>query len=78
MKLLVIGAGGFGREAAWTAETAGFEIAGICDDDPGAAVRCAGRPFFGSIENAVREGLISPSVRTRRGAPSSSARPPAD
>ena len=61
MKLLVIGAGGFGREAAWTAETAGFEIAGICDDDPGAAVRCAGRPFFGSIENAVREGLISAS-----------------
>ena len=61
MKLLIIGAGGFGREAAWTAETAGLEIAGFCDDDPGAAARCAGRPFFGSIENAVREGRVQVS-----------------
>ena len=58
MKLLIIGAGGFGREAAWTAETAGFEIAGICDDDPGAAPRCAGRAFLGTIEDAVRDGHL--------------------
>ena len=61
MKLLVIGVGGFGREAAWTAETAGFEVAGVCDDDPGAAPRCAGRPFFGSIEAAVRDGRVQVS-----------------
>ncbi len=59
MKLIIIGAGGFGREAAWTAETAGFEVAGVCDDDPGAAPRCAGRPFFGAIENAVRDGRVA-------------------
>ena len=28
MKLVIIGAGGFGREAAWTAETAGYR--GFC------------------------------------------------
>ena len=61
MKLLIIGAGGFGREAAWTAETVGFEIAGFCDDDPGAAARCPGRPFFGSIEDAVREERVTVS-----------------
>ena len=55
MKLVIIGAGGFGREAAWTAETAGFEVAGVCDDDPGAAPRCAGRPFLGTLEDAVRD-----------------------
>jgi UDP-perosamine 4-acetyltransferase len=59
MKLIIIGAGGFGREAAWTAETAGLEVAGVCDDDPGAAPRCAGRPFFGTIEDVVRDGLIA-------------------
>ena len=53
-KLVIVGAGGFGREAAWTAETAGFEIAGVCDDDPGGASRCAGRRFLGSIEEASR------------------------
>ena len=58
MKLVIIGAGGFGREAAWTAETAGFEVAGVCDDDPGAAPRCAGRPFLGTLEDAVREGRV--------------------
>ncbi len=58
MKLLIIGAGGFGREAAWTAETAGFEVAGVCDDDPGAAPRCAGRTFLGTLEDAVREGRV--------------------
>ena len=59
MKLIIIGAGSFGHEAAWTAETAGFEVAGVCDDDPGAAPRCAGRPFFGTVEDAVRDGRIA-------------------
>jgi sugar O-acyltransferase (sialic acid O-acetyltransferase NeuD family) len=58
MKLVIIGAGGFGREAAWAAETSGYEIAGICDDDPGAAPRCAGRTFLGTLEDAVREGRV--------------------
>ena len=58
MKLVIIGAGGFGREAAWTAETAGFEVAGVCDDDSGAAPRCAGRPFLGTLEDAVRDGRL--------------------
>ena len=58
MKLVIIGAGGFGREAVWTAETAGFEVAGVCDDDPGAAPRCAGRPFLGILEDAVRDGRL--------------------
>ncbi len=52
-RLVIIGAGGFGRESAWTAETAGFEIAGFCDDDPGAASRCGGARFLGSIEAAA-------------------------
>ena len=58
MKLLIIGAGGFGREAAWTAETAGLEVLGVCDDDPGAAARLGGRPFFGPVEEAVRDGRV--------------------
>ncbi len=58
MKLVIIGAGGFGREAAWTAESAGHEIVGVCDDDAGAAPRCAGRPFLGTVETAVQEGII--------------------
>ena len=63
MKLIIIGAGGFGREAAWTAETAGCEVVGVCDDDPGAAPRCAGRPFLGTVEDAVREGRIPAETR---------------
>lgn len=59
MKLIIIGAGGFGREAAWTAEMAGFKVAGVCDDDPGAAPRCAGRPFLGTIEDAVRDERVT-------------------
>jgi len=57
MKLVIIGAGGFGREAAWTAESAGHEIVGVCDDDAGATPRCAGRTFLGSVEAAVKNGL---------------------
>lgn len=61
MKLVIIGAGGFGREAAWTAEAAGFEVVGVCDDDPGAAPRCAGRLFLGTIEDAIRDGRLQVS-----------------
>ena len=34
MAFVVIGAGGFGREVAWTAAEAGLDVAGFCDDDP--------------------------------------------
>ena len=63
MKILIIGAGGFGREAAWTAETAGHEVVGVCDDDPNAAPRSAGRAFLGLIEDAVRDGRIPAGSR---------------
>lgn len=49
-KIVIIGAGGFGRETAWIAESAGFEVAGFCDD---AAVR-TNRPFLGTIEEAAK------------------------
>ncbi len=57
MKLVIIGAGGFGRETAWTAETAGYEVLGFCDDDASASARCDERPFFGTIEEAAKKGL---------------------
>lgn len=50
VKIAIIGAGGFGREVAWTAETAGFEVVGFCDD---AEVKCV-RTFFGKIEDAAQ------------------------
>lgn len=53
MKLLIIGAGGFGREVAWTASEAGFEVAGFCDDNPSAASRAGVAPFLGAVEAAA-------------------------
>lgn len=53
MAFVVIGAGGFGREVAWTAAEAGLEVAGFCDDDPDAGGRLAHAPFLGAIENAA-------------------------
>lgn len=48
--IIIIGAGGFGREVAWIAETAGFEVKGFCDD---AQVKTV-RTFLGTIENAAQ------------------------
>lgn len=48
--IVIIGAGGFGREVAWIAETAGFEVIGFCDD---AQVKTS-RTFLGSIEVAAQ------------------------
>ncbi len=56
-KIVIIGAGGFGREAAWVIERINkalptFELAGFCDD---AEERCEGLcgvyPLLGSIES---------------------------
>lgn len=33
-KNIIIGAGGFGREIAWSCSRAGLEVAGFCDDAP--------------------------------------------
>lgn len=52
MKFVIIGAGGFGREVAWTAVEAELEIAGFCDDDPSAGRRTGKVPFLGRIEDA--------------------------
>lgn len=48
--IVIIGAGGFGREVAWIAETAGFEVKGFCDD----AIVETNRAFLGTIENAAQ------------------------
>jgi sugar O-acyltransferase (sialic acid O-acetyltransferase NeuD family) len=60
-KLIIVGAGGFGADAAWVAEAAterdpanGFEIVGLVDDDPtkrGADVY--GYPCLGPLEEAA-------------------------
>ena len=54
MELVIIGAGGFGREAAWIAARAGLDVAGFCDDsaEHGADPK-NGAPFFGAIEDAA-------------------------
>lgn len=36
-ELVIIGGGGFGREACWLAEAAGWTVLGFLDDDPAAA-----------------------------------------
>ena len=54
MELIVICAGGFGREVAWVARRAGFAVAGFCDDAPGhGADPRNGAPFLGTIEEAA-------------------------
>lgn len=62
MAFVVIGAGGFGREVAWTAAGAGLDVAGFCDDDPAAGGRIAPARFLGTIEDAataLAEGVVS-------------------
>ena len=54
MAFVVIGAGGFGREVAWTAAEAGLEVAGFCDDDPAAGWRTGAIHVLGSIEDVAR------------------------
>ena len=52
--VVLIGAGGFGRELLWACDRAGMTVAGFCDD---AADRqtgeFAGRPLLGTIEAAT-------------------------
>lgn len=54
MKFVVIGAGGFGREVAWTATESGLKVAGFCDDNPSAGWRTGETHVLGSIEDAAR------------------------
>ena len=52
--LVIIGASGFGREAAWVARRAGFNVAGFCDDSPEHGNDPKnGAPFLGAIEEAA-------------------------
>lgn len=52
--LVVIGASGFGREAAWVARRAGLEVIGFCDDSRERGCNPEnGAPFFGTIEEAA-------------------------
>ena len=58
--LFIVGAGGFGREAAWTVERINnaaqqplWRIIGFADDDPGkASGNFEGYPMLGSPEKA--------------------------
>ncbi|MBQ7666784.1 MAG: acetyltransferase [Kiritimatiellae bacterium] len=53
-ELLIIGASGFGREAAWIAARAGMTVAGFCDDAPErASEQKNGAPFLGPVEAAA-------------------------
>lgn len=60
MSLIIIGASGFGREAAWVAQRAGLDVIGFCDDSPehGGDPK-NGAPFFGAIESAA---IVRPSA----------------
>ena len=56
--IIIVGAGGFGREAAWTIERLGgqgaeWRIIGFADDDPAlAGTSVEGYPVLGSVEKA--------------------------
>ena len=61
--LIIVGAGGFGREAAWTVERINaasqqplWRIVGFADDDPAKATgNFEGYPMLGSCEKADRD-----------------------
>lgn len=59
--IIIVGAGGFGREAAWTIERissqgAEWRIIGFADDDPAlAGTSVEGYPVLGSIEKASHD-----------------------
>jgi len=62
-KLIIIGAGGFGREVAWVVErinrvSSCWELVGFCDD---AAEKqkglCGGYPLLGTVETAMLSGI---------------------
>lgn len=61
-QIVIIGAGGFGREAAWIVDRINaaeptFEFLGFCDDAPDRQTgTCGGRPLLGALEN-VRSGV---------------------
>ena len=59
-KLVIIGAGGLGREVAWAARAANskspeFELCGFCDDDPlKSGGEEGGMPILGTVEDCAR------------------------
>lgn len=53
--MVIVGAGGFGREVAWTASLRSIDVIGFCDDDPAkAAGEYGGHPLLGTVEQAAR------------------------
>lgn len=59
--IIIVGAGGFGREAAWTLErineqTPSWRIIGFADDDPSlVGTSIEGYPVLGSVETASHD-----------------------
>ncbi len=52
--IVIIGAGGFGREVAWICRRAGLEVSGCCDDAPEKqSGDLGGVPLLGKIEAAA-------------------------
>jgi len=60
-KIIIVGAGGFGREIAWVINRVNqggkfFKIVGFCDDDLGKADDVVDvAPFLGSVQNIIRK-----------------------
>lgn len=53
--IILIGAGGFGREILWASRRAGLEVAGFCDDAADKQTGSfAGLPLLGAIETAAK------------------------
>ena len=61
-KLVIVGASGFGREAAWVAERInglgpGFVLLGFCDDaEEKRTGECGAYPLLGRVEAAAKSG----------------------
>jgi len=53
-QVIIIGAGGFGREVAWIAGLCGIEVVGFSDDSPEkASGEYAGRPLLGALRDVL-------------------------
>lgn len=53
-RVVIVGAGGFGREVAWIAGLCGVEVVGFIDDSPEkASGEYAGRPLLGPLRDVL-------------------------